>query len=100
MLTQRALDRAAQNIALDYKDVPIEADYVNQIKAIAGIEVKAKSKWLNALHVRGTAALINSMKSISYVERIDFANKALNQAGKIVKEAKSKAPNKTKEIKS
>jgi hypothetical protein len=47
---------------------------VNQIKAIAGIEVKAKSKWLNALHVRGTA-LINSMKSISYVERIDFANK-------------------------
>jgi hydroxylamine reductase (hybrid-cluster protein) len=39
------------------------------------------------------------MKSISYVERIDFANKALNQAGKIVKEAKSKAPNKTKEIK-
>jgi hypothetical protein len=65
MLTQRALDRAAQNIALDYKDVPIEADYVNQIKAIAGIEVKAKSKWLNALHVRGTAALINSMKSIS-----------------------------------
>lgn len=100
MLTQRALDRrAAQNIALDYKDVPIEADYVNQIKAIAGIEVKAKSKWLNALHVRGTAALINSMKSISYVERIDFANKALNQAGKIVKEAKSKAPNKTKEIK-
>jgi hypothetical protein len=51
---------------------------------------KAKSKWLNALHVRGTAA-INSMKSISYVERIDFANKTLNQAGKIVKEAKSKA---------
>jgi hypothetical protein len=73
MLTQRALDRRAQNIALDYKDVPIEADYVNQIKAIAGM--KAKSKWLNALHVRGTAALINSMKSISYVERIDFANK-------------------------
>jgi hypothetical protein len=31
------------------------------------------------------------MKSISYVERIDFANKTLNQAGKIVKEAKSKA---------
>jgi hypothetical protein len=42
---------------LNYKDVPIEADYVNQIKAIAGIEVKAKSKWLNALHVRGTAAI-------------------------------------------
>jgi hypothetical protein len=44
MLTQRALDRAAQNIAVNYKDVPIETDYVNQIKAIAGIEVKAKSK--------------------------------------------------------
>jgi hypothetical protein len=31
---------------------------VNQIKAIAGIEVKAKSKWLNALHVRGTAVTL------------------------------------------
>jgi hypothetical protein len=34
----KSFRRAAQNIALDYKDVPIEADYVNQIKAIAGIE--------------------------------------------------------------
>lgn len=100
MLTQRALDRRThQNIALDGMDVPIEADYVNQIKAIAGIDVKAKSKWLNALHVRGTIALINSLKSISYVARIDFANKALNQTGKIVKETKTKALTKTKEAK-
>jgi hypothetical protein len=40
-------------LLLDILDVPIESDYVDQIKAVAGIEVKAQSKWLNALHIRG-----------------------------------------------
>lgn len=100
MLSQRALDRRTkQNIVLDDKDVPIEADYVNQITAVSGIVVKAKSKWLNALHVRGTAAIINSLKSMIFVERVDFANKTLNQTGKIVKEFKSKTVAKNKETK-
>ena len=69
MLSQRALDRREnQKIVLDLKDVPIEADYVTQINAVVGIDVKAKSKWLNAVHVRGTSTLINSLRSISFVE--------------------------------
>ena len=53
MLSQRALDRrTAQNIALDNKDVPISESYITQVTASTGITVKAKSKWLNALHVR------------------------------------------------
>ncbi|MBU0940382.1 MAG: S8 family serine peptidase [Bacteroidetes bacterium] len=100
MLSQRALDRREnQKIVLDLKDVPIEADYVAQINAVVGIDVKAKSKWLNAVHVRGTSTLINSLRSISFVASVDFANKSLNQTGKTTKEFKSKISSKTKQTK-
>jgi subtilisin family serine protease len=86
MLSQRALDRRSnQKISLDFKDIPINLTYINQIKAISGITVMAKSKWLNAIHVRGTQTLINSIKSLSFVEKVDFANKTLNQTGKTAK---------------
>ncbi len=86
MLSQRALDRRAnQNIALDSKDVPIDKTYISQIKAVSGIAVLAKSKWLNAIHVRGTQAVINSLKTFVFVSKIDFANKTLNQTGKMAK---------------
>jgi hypothetical protein len=48
-------------LLLDILDVPIESDYVDQIK-VGGIEVKAQSKWLNALHIRGASATINTLK--------------------------------------
>lgn len=89
MLSQRSLDRRiTQNISVDFKDVPLNQAYVNQIKGVAGLTVMAKSKWLNALHIRGTQSVINSLKAFSFVEKIDFANKNLNQTGKVVKESK------------
>lgn len=79
MLTQRALDRrTAQNIALDISDVPISETYIDQITASTGITVKAKSKWLNCLHIRGTQANINALKFLSFVARVDFADETLN----------------------
>jgi hypothetical protein len=100
MLSQRALDRRTnQNIALDILDVPVESDYIDQLKAVAGIEVKAQSKWLNALHIRGAATTINTLKTKSFVDKVDFANKVLNQTNKKVKEFKTKAVNKTKNTK-
>jgi hypothetical protein len=55
MLTQRSIDRRTrQNIALDTKDVPISLSYINQVDAVSGITVKAKSKWLNAVYVFGS----------------------------------------------
>ena len=84
MLSQRSLDRRTrQNIALDIKDVPVEATYYNQIKNTSGITVLAKSKWLNAIHVQGTQAKINSLKNIfTFVESIEFADNSLNANGK------------------
>lgn len=89
-LSQKALDRrTAQNIALDVTDAPVETSYLNQITASTGITVKAQSKWLNALHIQGTQANINALKTLSFVSKIEFADKTLNTTGKKVSEAKT-----------
>ena len=83
MLTQRALDRrAAQGIALQLNDAPIEPLYVSQISDAQGITLKAKSKWLNCVHVRGSVADINALSDLSFVESIDFADESINVSGR------------------
>ncbi|MHC0440740.1 S8 family serine peptidase [Flavobacterium sp. 3-210] len=84
MLTQRSLTRrTAQNIALDMTDVPVEKSYISQIKLSTGITILAKSKWLNALHVRGTQTNVSALKSLSFVDKVVFTNKTLNTAKKV-----------------
>jgi len=79
MLTQRALDRrTAQGIALNVTDAPIEQTYIDQIAAISGITIKAKSKWLNCLHIRGSISDISALTSLSFVSHVQFANNSLN----------------------
>lgn len=86
-LSQRALDRRTnQNIALEVTDAPVEASYVSQVTASTGITVMAQSKWLNALHIQGTQTDINALKLLSFVSKIEFANKALNTTAKRVSE--------------
>lgn len=84
MLTQRALDRrSAQGIALNISDAPIEQTYIDQVAAYEGITVKAKSKWLNCVHVRGNVSSITALSELSFVDTIVFADDALNTSGKI-----------------
>lgn len=91
MLSQRALDRrTAQGIDIDTKDIPIYQPYINEIIASSGITVKAKSKWLNCVHVRGSVANINALKLLSSVIKVDFADKSLNSSSNKTKEAKLK----------
>ena len=92
MLSQRALDRRTrQNIVLDSKDVPLEASYYTQIKNAVGITVLAKSKWLNAIHVQGTQNNINNLKTnYSFVDKVEFANRALNAKSSRVISAQKK----------
>lgn len=79
MLSQRALDRrAAQNIALDFLDAPIHQPYVDQTASASGITILAQSKWLNAVHVRGTEAAINALTDLSFVASVDFADDSLD----------------------
>lgn len=90
MLSQRAIDRRQnQKIAFDFKDVPITAANISQLKTTAGITVMAKSKWMNAVHVQGSFTAINGLKTLSFVSAVTFANKALNTSTATSKTAKS-----------
>lgn len=95
MLTQRALDRRiAQNISLDITDVPVEQSYITQIAASTGITVMAKSRWMNALHIRGTQTNIQALTNLSFVNHVTFANHSLNPGGRISQNQKITSVNK------
>jgi hypothetical protein len=80
ILTQAALDRKdTQGIMIDDRDVPLNETYKAAIEASPGISVLAKSKWLNAVYVRGTEANINNLLNLSFVTDIEFADKTLNR---------------------
>lgn len=76
MLTDRALDRREkQGIALDERDVPVDISYIFQVNNSMGVQVKAQSRWMNAVHVLGSEEVIRSLEALSFVNHIEFANK-------------------------
>ena len=95
-LSQRALDRRTiQNISLDIKDVPIHQAYITQISTSTGITIKAKSKWLNCIHVRGSQTDIDALKLLtSFVDHIHYADNSLNTVGRRSQPTKISAVNK------
>jgi len=84
ILTQKALDRkAAHNVSVDFRDVPVDETYITSIKSQTGITVVSKSKWFNALHVLGTQADINALLTVTVngdlvVSSITYADASLN----------------------
>ncbi|MFC0605174.1 S8 family serine peptidase [Winogradskyella pulchriflava] len=79
ILTQKAIDRKQNHgVAIDARDVPVHEPYIANLKTQTGITVLAKSKWFNAVHVRGTETDINALSALAYVDSIDFANNNLD----------------------
>jgi hypothetical protein len=79
ILTPKAIDRKnTHGVVIDEKDVPVNETYITQLKNSTGITVLAKSKWFNAVHVRGAQANIASLTNLSFVSAVDFADKNLN----------------------
>ncbi|UGS24561.1 S8 family serine peptidase [Flavobacterium channae] len=79
MLSQRALDRrTTQGILLNDTDVPISQTYIDEVTNTTGITVMAKSKWLNALHIRGSQSDIQTLTNLTFVNRVEFADRTLN----------------------
>ncbi len=79
MLSQRAIDRrTVQNIPLDITDVPVHHPFVMAVENSPGITVMARSKWMNALHVRGSQQDIAALQNLTFVASVDFANNDLN----------------------
>lgn len=80
ILTQAAIDRKnTQGIAIDDRDVPLNETQKAAIEAASGITVLAKSKWLNAVYVRGTETTINALLTLPFVIDVEFADKSLNR---------------------
>lgn len=81
ILTQKAIDRKTNHgVAIDSRDVPVNEAYITTLKNTTGITVLAKSKWFNAVHVRGTETDINNLTALGLVDHVDFADKSLNSA--------------------
>ena len=79
ILTQKSIDRKAlHNVPIDVRDVPLTEAYITQITNSEGITVHARSKWFNALHIRGSEEDINSLLDLGFVDHVEFANKSLN----------------------
>lgn len=79
ILTQEAIDRKnLHGIEIDERDVPLNENYKAQIASTSGITVLAKSKWMNALYVRGTQNSIESLLDLPFVSGIEFMDKTLN----------------------
>jgi len=86
MLSQKALNRRIkQNIILDLRDVPIAKSYIDAIINSAGILVKTKSKWLNAIHITGSESDINDLLDLTFVDHVEFAANNLNKNSLSVK---------------
>lgn len=68
-LTQRALNRrAAQNIAVNSSDIPVNPSYISQIQA-TGASVIRTSRWLNAVVIDApSASTLNAVNSLSFVQ--------------------------------
>lgn len=91
ILTQKAIDRKlAHNVLIDERDVPVNEAYISQIKQQVGITVMAKSKWFNAIHVRGSEADIDALEGMPFVSRVDYANKNLNTSKSTISKRQSK----------
>ena len=79
ILTQEAIDRKTlQGTPIDERDVPVNEDYVFQIKEASGITVKSKSKWFNCVHVLGSQSDIEALLDLSFVTNVEYADKNLN----------------------
>ena len=79
ILTQKSIDRKINHgVLIDERDVPVNENYISQLKTQTGISVLAKSKWFNAVHVRGSEINIKALTGLSFVTSIDFADKSLN----------------------
>ena len=79
IMTQDAIDRKAlQGTAIDERDVPVNEDYITQIKNATGITVLAKSKWMNCVHVVGNQSNIDALLGLSFVTDVEYADPSLN----------------------
>ena len=80
ILSKKSYDRKLKyKIAIDETDIPITKRYLDTITNM-GVDIIAKSKWFNRVHIRTNLNLIKKIKKISFVKKIILADKKLNKS--------------------
>lgn len=73
-LSQRAIERRKQVMGEDnyitFEDIPLNDNYLHQIETL-GIKIENKLKWFNAVSAYLTDGQLNSIKSLSSVQKIE-----------------------------
>ncbi len=91
ILSEKAVQRKARfNIPVDFRDVPVNENYINQIKDFDQVSVMAKSKWLNCVHVIGERSVIENLEDLEFVASVEFARDELNRGQTISNQTKRK----------
>ena len=79
IMTQEAIDRKTlQGTPIDERDVPINENYVTQIKNASGITVLSKSKWMNCAYIIGSQSNIEALLDLPFVTNVEYADTSLN----------------------
>ncbi|MCF6308088.1 MAG: S8 family serine peptidase [Flavobacteriaceae bacterium] len=79
IMTQDAIDRKTlQGTPIDERDVPVNENYITQVKEANGVTVFSKSKWMNCVYVTGSETNINALLDLSFVIDVEYADKNLN----------------------
>jgi subtilisin family serine protease len=78
IVSRKSLERR-QNVlrpdqVVDYNDLPVEESYVEQLTA-AGAAVRQRSKWLNAVSITATPAVIQKLETLPFVQAIDLVGR-------------------------
>lgn len=70
-LSKRSIDRRKnQNIAINSLDIPVNLNYINQIKT-AGAKIIGTSKWLNAVLIETNPEILAKISKLDFVKNID-----------------------------
>jgi subtilisin family serine protease len=73
-LTEKALNRRAKVLdeskLVSYDDIPVNEDYIKAIRKL-GLKPQAVSKWLNAVSVSTTKDVLDDVKKLKFVEKIE-----------------------------
>lgn len=88
-LTPRALARRARHgiTELKFTDLPVRADYVDQI-VLSGAELRRVSKWLNAASFEAEPELLKRISTLPFVVRIQPVARYINHRDESSAESK------------
>ncbi len=99
-LTQKAIDRRnKQGISITEQDLPVNIDYINQIKDL-GATVSHGIKWFNAAIVTADESTFAEIQNLSFVEKINkiAIHNEPNQRGRISATCEVESLNEEEEI--